>query len=113
MKSSSSSAFQRRLEQKNPYLFIEYWKEGERPFNWFAEWRFLSVEISDIDVSISHQCVEKRFGDDAPPLPLRKLNEDVVPDNIPAHQKRDFFGFVSRLFNESFKKPDKVASVGW
>src|SRR5262245_10613263 len=31
-KASAATTFQRRLEQKNPYLFIEYWKEGARPF---------------------------------------------------------------------------------
>ena len=38
MRQDGAGAFKRRLEQRHPYLFVEHWKEGERPFNWFAEW---------------------------------------------------------------------------
>lgn len=106
------SPFKKRLEQRHPYLFVEYWKEGERPFNWFAEWEHLSVQISDIGVAISHQCAEQRFGDDAEPLPLRKFDENMVPDDIPAEQKKAYLEYVFKLFNELFKKPDsEIVSV--
>ena len=53
--------FQRRLEERNPYLFVEYWKEGERPFNWFAEWEHLSLEVFDLRPSIKHENVSRKF----------------------------------------------------
>ena len=111
MKSNAPGHFQRRLEQRNPYLFVEYWKEGERPFNWFAEWEHLSVEISDIRVAIRHQYLTRNSLSDAQSIPLAKINEDAVPENIPNDQKKAYLEFVFRLFNEAFTKPDSQETL--
>ena len=111
MKSNAPGHFQRRLKQRNPYLFVEYWKEGERPFNWFAEWEHLSVEISDIRVAIRHQYLTRNSLSDAQSIPLAKINEDAVPENIPNDQKKAYLEFVFRLFNEAFTKPDSQETL--
>src|SRR5262245_4253685 len=113
MKRDNASAFKRRLEQRSPYLFIEYWKEGEKPFNWFAEWEHLSLEISDVRVSISYQYLEKKFGDNRPGVLLGKFDEASIPSNIPNDRRKDYLDYVSRLFNETFAKADseKVPSI--
>src|ERR1019366_379137 len=108
MKQNDPSAFKRHLEQRHPYLFLEHWKEGERPFNWFAEWRHLSVEISDIRVSISYQYVARKFADDAPSIPLGQFDEKAIPQNIPDDQKTVYLNYVSNLFNGTFTKPDST-----
>jgi hypothetical protein len=105
-KASSPTTFQKRLEQKNRYLFIEYWKEGERPFNWFAEWEHLSLKISDIRVAISQQYVDRKFGRDEKSIPLGKFDEESIPKNVPDDQKKAYLEFVSNLFNDAFTKPD-------
>jgi hypothetical protein len=61
-KASSPTTFQKRPEQKNPYLFIEYWEEGKNPFKWFAKWEYLSIEISDIRISVSQQYMDRNSG---------------------------------------------------
>ncbi len=108
MKQDSASAFKPRLEQRHPYLFVEYWKEGERTFNWFAEWEHLSLKISDVRVSISYQYVARKFGDDPPSVPLGQFDEKSVPSNIPGDQKKAYLEYVSRLFNETFTKADSA-----
>lgn len=97
--------FRKRLEKKNRYLFIEYWKEGERPFNWFAEWEHLSLEISDICVTVSHQYVDKKFGQDQKSIPLRRVDEEIIPKDMPDDQKRAYLDAESKLFNDSFTNP--------
>jgi hypothetical protein len=105
-KPNKGEPFRKRLEQRGPYLFIEYWKEGERPFNWFAEWSHLSVEITDVSVAIVHTYLDKRFGELEPPVALRKSHADeIVIENIPEDQKKPYLEFVNRLFNEEFTKP--------
>jgi hypothetical protein len=98
--------FRRRLEKKNRYLFIEYWKEGERPFNWFAEWEHLALEISDIRVTVSHQYVDQKFGRDQKSITLRRVDEETIPKDVPDDQKKAHLEAVSNLFNDSFTKPD-------
>src|SRR5262245_20799408 len=105
-KASAATTFQRRLEQKNPYLFIEYWKEGARPFEWLAEWEHLSLDISDIRISVSQHSVDEKFGRDQQSIPLRKFDERSISQDVPDDQKKAYLAFVSNLFNDAFTKPD-------
>ena len=107
--------FRRRLEKKNQYLFIEYWKEGERPFNWRAEWEYLELEISDIRFSVSHQYVDKQFGQDQKSIPLRRVDEERIPKDLPEDQKKAYLDAVSNLFNDSFTEPDseQISTISW
>jgi hypothetical protein len=60
----AKSPFLKHLEKKHAFLFIEHWKEGERPFNWFAEWERLTVELSDVSFATSENVAAKAFGED-------------------------------------------------
>jgi len=56
--------FQKCLEKKHAYLFIEHWQEGKRPFNWVAEWQHLTVELSDVSFAMSENVASRAFGED-------------------------------------------------
>jgi hypothetical protein len=86
-------------------------RKGGGPFNWFAGWEHLSVEISDISVSIGHECVARKYGQDDKSISLRKFDEKSVPENIPGDKKEAYLKYVSDLFNETFTKPDSEETL--
>jgi hypothetical protein len=111
MNHGSASVFKRRLERRHPYLLVEYWKEGERPFNWFAEWERLYLEVTNIRVSISHQQLTRKFGDDQLSVSLEQVDEKVLPPSLPDDQKKPYLDYVSHLFNETFTKADTAKAL--
>jgi hypothetical protein len=106
MNQKSAKGFHKRPEQRNPYLLVEYWKEGERPFNWFAEWTHLSLEISNVQVAISHEYLDRTFSGDGKTVSLNEVDENMVHKEIPDSQKQAFLEYLIRLFNESFTRPN-------
>jgi hypothetical protein len=103
----AAPSFQRRLEERNPYLFVEYWKEGEQPFKWLAEWEHLSLEVFDLRPSIKHENVSRKFSSKAEGGIRLSDDDSPVPQNIPAAQHKAYQDFVFNLFNNSFTKPDR------
>src|SRR5256885_1565419 len=103
---TTASSFKRCLEQRHPYLFVEYWKEGERPFNWFAKWQHLTVEISVICLTNTQNHLARKFGREAQPVRLAEFKEDAIPANIPAEQKKAYLEYASNIFNDSFSTPE-------
>ena len=100
------ASFQRRLEEKSPYLFVEYWKEGARPFNWVAEWEPLSVELSDLQPSIAHEYVARKFSGDEDAVRLQQIDENSIPKDIPADRHKAYRDYLFNLYNDSFTKPN-------
>jgi hypothetical protein len=105
-KASSPTTFQRRLEQKNPYLFIEHWEAGKSPFKWAAEWEYLSLELSNIRISTVQRYLDPKYGRDEKSIPLASVDERWIPEDVPDDQKKAYVDFVSNLFNNAFTKPE-------
>jgi hypothetical protein len=113
--SSAKSPFQKRLEKKHAFLFIEHWKEGERPFNWIAEWEHLSVKLSDVSFAISENIALQAFGSDEGKC-LTLWNEQDSRDSDVAERVTDevaalYAKFRSRIFNHSFLAPESEQSI--
>jgi len=106
-KAPAPTTFQRRLEQKNPYLFIEHWEEGKSPFKWSAEWEYLSLELSDIRISSIQEYLDRKRGRNEKSIPLvADFDERSIPKDVPDDQKKAYLDFVSNLYNDAFTKPD-------
>lgn len=58
---AENSDFKKRLEKKNNFYFIEHWKEGKRPFDWYVGWRSLSACIYEIQIADSFAVLEQEF----------------------------------------------------
>lgn len=115
MTSSPKSAFRKRLEKKHAYLFIEHWKEGERPFNWIAEWEHLSVELSDVSFAMSENVASRAFGADAGNCLTLWNEEDSRNSDVLDRVSNEVAGlyakFRSMIFNHSFQTPESEQST--
>jgi len=55
---TEKSDFKKRLEKKNNFHFIQHWKEGSRPFDWYANWEHLLACIYEIQIGDSFDVLE-------------------------------------------------------
>lgn len=115
MATSPKSPFRKRLEKKHAYLFVEHWKEGERPFNWIAEWEQLSVELSDVSSTTGESVASRNFDvDKGNCLTLwdeqDSRDADVV-DRVSNEVAGLYAKFRSMIFNHSFEAPEAEQSI--
>jgi hypothetical protein len=109
--SPNKPKFRNRLKKSHAFLYIEHWKEGEKPINWFAEWQHLTVELSDISFGMSENIVTRHFGRDEDKNYLTLWNEsdtrdsDVV-DGVSDEAAELYEKIRSSIFNHSFKLPE-------
>ena len=67
--------FEERFEKKTDFHFIEHWKEGERPIDWFADWHRLNACIYCVEIVNVFQICEHKLGT----LSDRDLSKSTPP----------------------------------
>lgn len=108
----NGAEFKKRLEKKTDFHFIEHWEEGKKPFNWFAEWRPLSVciyeiEIVDRFIACDH---EISFGDDL--AKTKQPGEDKDLSDEERAKFIDFLGDDPTLFGDETKEEIEKRRAG-
>jgi hypothetical protein len=64
----------------------------------------VSIEISDIRISVSQQYLDRNSGRISNTIPLAKFDEQSIPKDVSDDQKKAYLEFVSNLFNDAFTK---------
>ncbi len=125
---TQKSDFRKRLEKKNDFHFIEYWEEGKRPFDWYAEWRLLFVCMYDVQIADSFKVLENESSSDLkadltrskPPGADENKSEDEREKFVDLISERPIFEGVEEteedakereqrvnVFNKRFRVPDR------
>lgn len=93
---SQQSDFERRIEKKSDFHFIEYWKEGKDTLDWYAEWRPLNACVYEIEIIDTFNVCEEDRGLELEP-DLTKSTPPGKQGNVSEEEQAKYIDLIGEL----------------